>query len=152
MTQQIIIHPGDPRSPEATALLEASHALMQSLFPDDSCHYLSIDGLCAPNITFFVADIDGVALGCGALAKYDGYGELKSMFVSPEARGKGIAEQLLLALIDLAKTNNQPLLRLETGDTLTAAHKLYVKHGFTFRGPFGDYPDHPQSLFMEKLL
>ncbi len=29
----VIIEPGDPRDPQATALLKQSHALMESLFP-----------------------------------------------------------------------------------------------------------------------
>lgn len=80
---------GDPRDPGATALLRASHALMQSLFPTEDNHYLSIDALCAPDIRFFTARRDGATVGCGALALRPGYGELKSMFVDPAARGSG---------------------------------------------------------------
>ena len=42
MTAPIAIAPADPRTPQATALLEASHLLMQSMFPAESNHYLSI--------------------------------------------------------------------------------------------------------------
>ena len=48
----IAVEPTDPRTPEATALLQASHTLMESLFPSDACHYLSIDALCVPEIHF----------------------------------------------------------------------------------------------------
>ena len=43
---------------EARALLEASHALMESLFPSESNHYLSIEALAAP---FQDKGIDAVA-------------------------------------------------------------------------------------------
>ena len=51
MTIQIV--PGDPRDPEATALLKQSHALMESLFSSEDNFYLDIDDLCVPrNLVF----------------------------------------------------------------------------------------------------
>jgi putative acetyltransferase len=44
------------------------------------------------------------------------------------------------------------VLRLETGDDLYPAHRLYRRHGFVERGPFGDYAEGPHSVFMEKRL
>lgn len=150
--RNVTIQPADPRSPGATALLEASHALMQSLFPAEANHYLSIDALCQPDILFFTADLDGVTAGCGALALKLDYGEIKSMYVDPGARGAKIGSKLLDRLETEARLKTLPLLRLETGDTLIAAHKLYAAHGFVSRGPFGDYPDDPTSAYMEKRL
>jgi putative acetyltransferase len=43
-------------------------------------------------------------------------------------------------------------LKLETGDDLYPAHRLYRRHGFTDCGPFGDYAEGPHSVFMEKRL
>ena len=51
----LIIEVCDPHDPQATALLEASHALMESLFEPGECHFLSIDALCTPDIHFFIA-------------------------------------------------------------------------------------------------
>lgn len=150
--ETVLIRPGDPRAPEATALLEASHALMQSLFPPEANHYLSIDALCVPSILFFVADLNGQTAGCAALALKDGYGEVKSMFVDPAKRGARIGSKLLDRLESEARSRALPLLRLETGNTLVAAHRLYASQGFKTRGPFGDYPDEPTSIYMEKAL
>jgi len=143
---------GDPRHPQATALLQASHALMQRLFPAESNHFLSIDELCTPDIAFFTATLDDTVLGTGALADKGRYGEVKSMFVSEEARGTGTGAAILAALEEEARARNLPALMLETGNTLHAAHRLYERAGFTYRGPFGDYPDDPLSFFMEKPL
>lgn len=148
----ITIELDDPRHPGPKALLEASHALMESLFPPESNHYLSIDALCIPSITFLVAKEDGKTLGCGALANKGDYGEIKSMFVDPAARGKGIANQLMQALETTARDQGLPMMRLETGHLLKAAHKLYAKHGFTYCSPFGEYTEDPNSIFMEKAL
>lgn len=137
---------------DAEHLLRASHKLMTDLFPSESNHFLSLDDLEAPNIRFFTAGVDGVVVGCGALALKTGYGELKSMFVDPAVRGGGIGEALVMALIQTAKAEARNMVRLETGNSLTSAHKLYEKLGFTYRGPFGDYRDDPLSLFMEMAI
>lgn len=143
---------GDPRSPDATALLEASHAFLTSLYPPEHNHFLSIEALCAADIDFFVARLDGCATGCAALKTFDGYGEVKSMFVDPAARGAGTGAALLATLETEARRRGLGLLRLETGDTLQAAHRLYARHGFRTCGPFGDYAEGPHSVFMEKPL
>ena len=87
-----------------------------------------------------------------ALAIRDGYGEIKSMFVDPDARGTGVAAGLMGQLEAEAVTQGMEMIRLETGTLLEAAQALYRRHGFTTCGPFGDYSAHPHSVFMEKRL
>jgi putative acetyltransferase len=43
-------------------------------------------------------------------------------------------------------------LLLETGPYQPEALAFYSKQGYTRRGPFGAYPDHPLSVFMGKHL
>ncbi len=143
---------GNPRDPQATALLRASHALMQSLFNEEDNHFLSIDDLCVPAISFFVAKEGETSLGCVALAHKGDYGEIKSMFVHPDARGKGIAHKLMQKIEAEAKALGLSEVKLETGDALTQAHSLYRAHGYADCGPFGDYEESPASLFMTKTL
>jgi putative acetyltransferase len=148
----LVIAPGDPRDPGAAALLRQSHDLMRALFPPDENFCLDPGALAAPDIRFFVALREGETVGTGALALCDGYGEVKSMFVDGAARGQGVAEALLARIEAEARAQALPCLRLETGDRLEAALRLYARHGFVRRGPFGDYPDAPSSVFMEKYL
>jgi len=148
----MIVEPGDPRDPQAVALLQASHALMESLFPPEDNHYLSIDALCVPEVHFFVARDGDTTLGCGAFKVMGDYAEVKSMFTAEAGRGKGVAAAILTRIEDGAKAEGLAALKLETGNTLHAAHRLYARHGFTSCGPFGDYPESPSSLFMEKTL
>ena len=148
----LIVEQGDPRAPQATALLQASHALMERLFPPEDNHYLSIDALCTPDIRFFIAREGDAVLGCAALADKGDYGEMKSMFVSEDARGKGVADALIHQLEDYARELDLPVMRLETGDLLHAAHRLYERHGFVKCGPFEDYQANKTSVFMEKRL
>lgn len=148
----IIVTKTDPRDPQATALLQQSHALMQSLFPPEDNFYLEVDDLVAPHIHFFGARIGDDIVGTGALAIKDGYGEVKSMFVAEDARGKGVADALLRQIEDCAREEGLTILKLETGNVLHAAHKLYRRHGFQDCGLFGDYVTAKSSVFMEKRL
>ncbi len=148
----ITIEETNPHHPQATALLRQSHALMQSLFPPEDNYYLEIDDLCADHIRFYTARIGTDIIGTAALAIKDSYGEVKSMFVDERARGTGAADALMRQLEDTARAERLPWLRLETGDVLHAAHKLYRRHGFTDCGVFGDYVDAKSSIFMEKAL
>jgi len=148
----IIIAETDPREPETVALLKASHALMESLFPPEDNFYLDVDDLVTPSIKFYTARESGKTLGTGAIALKDGYAEVKSMFVSEDARGKGVAGAILRQLEDTARDNNAKVMKLETGDVLHAAHKLYESHGFTRCAAFPPYNDAGSSIFMEKLL
>lgn len=150
----ISIEPADPTTPQARALLEASHALMGSLFPQEANHFLSVEKLKAPHISFFVAKEAGDTLGCAALADFESYGEVKSMFVAPAARGHGVADRLLSHLEAVARGKSLATLRLETGQPgLEAAHRLYERHGFKDCAAFGDYEaDAPYSRYMELAL
>lgn len=147
------IRPANPRDADVRAILQQSHDLMRQLFNPEDNHFLSIDELCAPNIRFFGAYERMTLLGTGAMAICDGYGELKSMFTDPAARGRGVAGAIIDHIEHTARAEGLPLLRLETGDLLTDAHRLYAAKGFTLCGAFGDYPlDGEHSVFMEKAL
>ena len=42
-------------------------------------HGLSIEQLFEPNVRFFVARLDGLVVGCGGVAIFDDYAEVKRM-------------------------------------------------------------------------
>lgn len=148
----IVVARTDPRDPQATALLQASHALMQALFAPDDNHFLSIDALCGEDVHFFTAREGATLLGTGAIKVKKDMAEVKSMFVAETARGRGVADAILRALEDRARELRLHWLRLETGNLLYAAQRLYARHGFVKCGVFGDYAENPSSIFMEKRL
>ena len=124
------------------------------MYPPEANHILDIDDLCAPDVTFLVARKGSEIMGIGALVLHEdeGFGEVKRMFVRAEARGLGLGHQLLAAVESLARGQGLTKLMLETGTLNTDALILYARAGFTRRGPFANYPDHPVSVFMEKPL
>lgn len=144
----------DPFEDGAARLLHRSHALMESLFPPEDNHYLSLDDLRAPNIRFFVAERpdDGQILVTGAIALDGEQAEVKSMFADEGARGQGLGRAMLRHLEAEARAAGARWLRLETGDRLHAALALYESAGFVRRGPFGAYCANGTSVFMEKTL
>lgn len=148
----IIVEPNSPTHPDAVRLLDASQALMQETFSDEENFALDHAALAAPDIRFFTAREGETLLGCGAMQIKDGYGEVKSFYVSPEARGKGVGSALIRQIEDQARDEGLSVLNLETGDELTAACRLYERHGFTRCGPFGAYEDNGSSVFMTKTL
>ncbi|MGD0490364.1 MAG: GNAT family N-acetyltransferase [Steroidobacteraceae bacterium] len=143
----------NPDQAEVAALLEASDAYMAALYPAESNHLLDIASLQRPEVAFFVARVDGRALGCGAVVSSgEGWAEIKRMFVSPAARGMKLGRRLLLEIEAIAYQRGERLLRLETGAKQPEALALYRSAGFVEIGPFGSYRPDPLSLFMEKPL
>lgn len=142
-----------PRQPDVVRLIEALDAYLAGLYPPESNHFLDIEALCAPDIRFFVARLDGAVTGCGALrVDAGGYGEVKRMYVSPGARGRRLGRAILRCIEDEAQTAGLSCLRLETGIHQAEALALYGSAGYRSCEAFGEYRPDPLSTFMEKRL
>jgi putative acetyltransferase len=149
----ITIQPEDPAQPEIRALIDDLDALMVRLYPAESNHLLDIETLRRPEIKFFVARYDDVAVGCGAYRVLDAKnGEIKRMFVTPVARGMRLGARLLLHLETDAWVLGLCRLSLETGIHQPEAISLYERAGYVLCPPFGDYKPDPLSLFMTKTI
>ena len=140
-----------PNQPEVVALIDLLDAYQLSLYPPESVYALDMNSLLQPNVLFAVArNIDGAAVGCGAIVVTPEYGEVKRMFVHPSARGRGVAQRLLGMLETEALARGCRQFMLETGPSQPDAIGLYERLGYRVRGPYGDYRDDPLSVFMEK--
>jgi putative acetyltransferase len=112
---------------------------------------VDIAALCRFNVVFAVArSSDGRAVGCGAVVLGEEYGELKRMYVVPGSRGKGIGTALLAFLESQASAAGVKTFKLETGYKQSEAIDLYSRSGYVRCGPFGDYTEDPNSVFMSK--
>ncbi len=106
-----------------------------------------------PQMRFFAAEVDSEVLGIGGIWLHEDYVEIKRVYVSPKARGLGLAKKIMAVLENEARLAGFGLARLETGIHQPEALGLYRALGYVDRGPFGDYPtDDPNSVFMEKVL
>lgn len=148
----IVVEPANPLDDQPAALLAEAQALQAEIYPPEHNHSLPTAALSAPDIRFFAAREGDRVLGVGALALRGAYGEVKAMFTSDAARGKGVAAALLRMIEDCAREEGLPRLCLETGDELEAAVRLYDRFGFARCGPFGEYIADGSSVFMAKDL
>ncbi|MFV2001948.1 MAG: GNAT family N-acetyltransferase, partial [Paracoccaceae bacterium] len=141
-----------PRSDDARALIDGSEAAIRAVLTADECFTFTADELDRPDIRLFVARRNAQPVGCVALYSLPDYAEVKRLFVTQSARGTGTARALMAHLEAQAAKSGQTSVRLETAHQLTAAHQLYAALGYKTRSRFGNYADHPTSLFMEKHL
>ena len=133
------------------ALLSEHMAGMRQNSPPESVHALDLAGLQSPDITFWTAWEGDELLGCGALKELDSqHGEIKSMRTAQAHVGKGVASAILAQLMQEASRRSYRRLSLETGSgaAFDPAHKLYLKFGFAYCGPFAEYREDPFSRFM----
>lgn len=142
---------------DVRALLEELNAALAVHYAADQRHGLALEQLFQPSIRFFIAYMGQTPVGCGGVALFDDYAEVKRMFVRPTVRGRGVAKALLTRLADAARAAGLPVLRLETGVHQIEAIGLYERFGFTRCAAFGAYAAMPPnavvlSVFFEMKL
>jgi putative acetyltransferase len=145
----------DLQHPAIHALLNEHLQNMYELSPPESVHALNLEKLRVPDITFWTVWEGDILLGCGALKELDQtHGEIKSMRTPVAHRRKGAGRAILAHIIEVANGRSYERLSLETGsaDEFRPAQKLYESFGFTYCGPFGDYKEDPNSVFMTLRL
>lgn len=153
MTMKIEID--DLSRTEIHALLNEHLESMYELSPPESVHALNLDKLREPGITLWTAWEGPQLLGCGALKELDSkHGEIKFMRTPKALRRRGAGRAILVHVIDVARARGYERLSLETGtaEAFQPAQRLYECAGFTYCGPFGDYAEDPNSIFMTLQL
>ncbi|MVO84609.1 GNAT family N-acetyltransferase [Streptomyces sp. p1417] len=81
----------------------------------------------------WIAELDGRTVGCVMCVRDEapGTARLRLLLVEPEARGLGIGDRLVSAVVAFAREAGYRELVLWTNDVLAAARGIYVRHGFT---------------------
>jgi GNAT superfamily N-acetyltransferase len=142
-------------SPDVAALCAAQQEEMHGLYGEADSGPAGAAPMFEPPDGVFVVvrDGDGRALACGGVARFDGTrGELKRMYVVPDARGGGLGRLLLEELERHARDLGYAALVLETGDRQEAALALYERSGFVRRRCWPPYASRTLSLCFEKRL
>ena len=80
----------------------------------------------------WIAELDGRPVGCVMCVRDEapGTARLRLLLVEPEARGLGIGDRLVGAVVDFARGVGYRELVLWTNDVLAAARRVYQRHGF----------------------
>jgi len=113
-----------------------------------------------PAGAFFVGYLDGVPVATGAWRRRrdvlvdgsDDTAEIKRMYVSPDARGRGLARAMLAHLEATARAAGAEVMVLETGLAQPEAIALYESSGYTPIAGFGFYKDAPLARCFARRL
>ena len=145
----------DLLSPAAQDLIGCLNAEMTARYPEDGATFFRLDAdeVAEGRGAFLIAYLGSRAVGCGAVRRIGhGIGEIKRMYVSPEARGHGIGRAVLGALEAEARRLGLRRLLLETGKRQAGALAMYRRAGFAPVPAFGEYVASPLSVCMAKDL
>jgi ribosomal protein S18 acetylase RimI-like enzyme len=91
---------------------------------DISCSYLARGHL------FLVAEADGMLIGAGALRVEGAEGQIVRVSVGRHLRRQGIGREIVMALVDAARTRGLNRIWMETNDDWHDAIGLYRQCGF----------------------
>lgn len=141
----------DLSGPEIAGLLQEHVDDMRRTSPPESTHVLELDELRKPEITFWCCWNGDRIAGCGALKELSAdHAEIKSMRTAAEFRRQGVGNKILQHMLEYAKGKGHSRVSLETGsmEFFDAAQKLYLNAGFEVCGPFADYVEDPNSIYM----
>lgn len=108
-----------------------------------------------PQGIILLAKVDNTPVGCAMTHALDARtSEAKRVFVGPQARGLGLARQLMTACMDQARADGYTRMVLDTASSLKPAQALYENLGFQRCEPYQDLPASalPHLVFFEKSL
>ncbi len=145
IASQITISLADPTSSDVVWCFEQYFSELSERFEAGFDPDLSISAhageLMLPNGLVLVAYLREKPVGCGALKIHENaFGEIKRMWVAPQARGLGIGRRLLVALERHAKEAEVAVLHLETNRSLFEAIQMYRDCGYLEIEAFNDEP------------
>jgi len=151
----VTIDRADPTSDAALYCLERYYDELARRFEEGFDVSLSCDpeasDMVPPRGAFLVALSDGLPIACvGLKGNGSTLGELKRLWVAPDARGAGMGQRMMEAIEAEARALCMETLRLDTNRALPEAYELYKRNGWTEIDRFNDdpYPD----FFFEKRL
>jgi GNAT superfamily N-acetyltransferase len=138
--------PSDAGRPPASELLAATLAEYDATFAfrGEGPSATPAD-FSPPGGVYLVGMLDGVpACGGGVKALGEGIAEIKSMYVLPQLRGRGIGRELLAALEDAARHLGHRIVRLDTAADIPHARRMYLAAGYR---EIADYNGNPYAAF-----
>ncbi len=140
--------------PDARVLRDAQQAELRARYGDDDvAHAMTGDGIVAT----VLVRLDGAPVACGVLRDVSaglgaGTGEVKRMYVRPDARGRGLSRRVLAELEDAARAHGCTRLVLETGVLQPEAIGLYLAAGYQPVENYGEYVGVVDSRCFERDL
>src|SRR5271169_1063255 len=100
---EILIERVNSVTDDVRALIFELDTMLAVAYPPEQMHGLTLKSLFEAHVQFFIARIGDAAVGCGGVAFFDGFAEVKRMYVREAARGDGVAQALLAHIEDVTK-------------------------------------------------
>jgi GNAT superfamily N-acetyltransferase len=149
--EQLVIRRVELHDADAQQLIGRLNAELAAMYDDPGANHFTLhaEQVEPGSGGFYVADLDGAAVGCGAFRMLDDRAtrraEIKRMYVDPAARGHKVGAGLLAYLELDARRAGATELVLETGPRQHEALGLYRRHGFVDCPCWGEYLDTPDT-------
>ena len=139
-------------NPDFVDLIKALDESLWERYPELKSDYWG-NNILELNPNVVILYIEDKAVGCGCFKKYDiNTIEIKRMFVSPEARGMGLAQTILLELEGWAHDLGYSFSVLETLYKQKEAIALYQKTGYNIVDNYEPYVGLENSICMRKPI
>lgn len=139
-------------NPDFVALIQTFDTFLWKRYPELKNEYWG-NNLIEFNPNVFIIYLGDKAVACGCFKKYNiTTVELKRMFVLPEARGLGLAQIIIKALEEEARSQNFNKMILETLYKQVEAISLYQKVGFEIVENYEPYVGLTNSVCMSKSI
>jgi GNAT superfamily N-acetyltransferase len=139
-------------NPDFVLLISALDKSLWERYPELKTNYWG-NNVIEFNDNVVVIYLEDVPVACGCFKKYNEKTiEIKRMFVSPDARGLGLAQRILLELELLAKKQEFSISVLETLYKQKEAINLYQKVGYTIVDNYEPYVGLQNSICMRKQM
>lgn len=152
MLGQIEIGPENPRSRDASDLMEELSAFLLAMTGSSGEHSFSTEDVEGSRSVFAVArDPEGKAVGCGALRPLEsGFAEIKRVYT--RIRSNGVCTRILSYLEEEARKMGYDSVRLETRTVNHRAVAFYERNGYVRISNYGVYAHRTEAVCFEKSL
>lgn len=152
MNNKIEIIKTNSENPDFIDLIASLDKSLWDRYPELETNYWG-NNIIEFNPNVIVVYLENKAIACGCFKKYDKNTiELKRMFVSPEARGRGLAKKIIEELEIWAHELGFSFSVLETLYKQREAISLYRKVGYTIVDNYEPYVGLENSICMKKQI
>ncbi|MDD2675011.1 GNAT family N-acetyltransferase [Flavobacterium petrolei] len=152
MNDTVRISKTTSENPDFVNLIAALDKSLWERYPELKTNYWG-NNILELNPNVIVVYLHEKPVACGCFKKYDKNAiEIKRMFVSPEVRGMGLAQTILLELEGWAHDLGYSFSVLETLYKQKEAIALYQKTGYTIVDNYEPYVGLENSICMRKQI
>ena len=138
-------------SSEATPLIQELSEELEKITGSSGRSSFQLNAMEKKRAGFFIAYLDGEAIGCGAIQEYTSkIAEIKRMY--SRKRGSGVGRAIIVALENEAQKLKYHFIILETRKVNSTAVSFYLNNGYQVCNNYGKYIGRNEAIcFIKKI-